>query len=129
MNKFKLEEVELTPEISGIKLDTEFFSLVVVPELGGKITSLVNKATGREFLSRTSIPYRRRAYADRFENYERDGADECFPTVEACPYPAFPWEGYAGSGPWRGMDASMGVRSQTGTPADVGERRAASLRV
>ena len=93
MAKLKLEEVNLTPEISAIKLDTDFFSLVVVPELGGKITSLVNKTTGREFLSRTNIPYRSRTYGDRFENYERDGADECFPTVEACPYPVFPWEG------------------------------------
>lgn len=93
MDKFKLEEFELAPDVPGIKLETDNFSIVVAPELGGKIISLVNKATGREFLSRTNIPHRMRTYADRFENYERDGADECFPTVEDCPYPAFPWEG------------------------------------
>lgn len=93
MDKFKLKEVELAPEIPGLKLDTDRFSLTVAPRLGGKVVSLINRKTRREFLSRTNVEYRLRTYDDRFENYERDGADECFPTVEACPYPSFPWAG------------------------------------
>ena len=93
MDKFKSKEVELAPEIQGLKLETDRFSLTVAPQLGGKITSLINKKTKREFLARTNIAYKLRGYGDAFENYERDGADECFPTVESCPYPVFPWEG------------------------------------
>ena len=93
MDKFKSKEVELAPDIQGLKIETDRFSLTVAPQLGGKITSLTNKKTKREFLSRTNVAYKLRGYGDAFENYERDGADECFPTVESCPYPQFPWEG------------------------------------
>ncbi|MDA0747975.1 MAG: hypothetical protein O2954_15750 [bacterium] len=93
MDKFKMKEVELAPGIQGLKLDTDKFSLTVAPQLGGKITSLINKKTKREFLSRTNIEYKKRSYGDRFEDYERDGADECFPAVGAGSYPVFPWQG------------------------------------
>ena len=93
MNKLKVKEVELAPEILGLKLDSDRFSLTIAPQLGGKITSLINKKTKREFIAPTSVAYRRRTYGDRFEDYERDGADECFPTVLPCEYPDAPWRG------------------------------------
>ena len=93
MNKLKAQEVELEPGIVGIRLNTEQFSVTVAPQLGGKITSLINRKTRREFISRTNISYRLRTYGDHFEDYERDGADECFPTVGPGPFPVFPWEG------------------------------------
>ncbi len=95
MEKVKVKELELAPDIIGIQLDTDRFSVTVAPQLGGKITSLVNRKTKREFLSRTNVDYKLREYGGAFEDYERDGADECFPTVEGCPYPAFPWGGVA----------------------------------
>jgi galactose mutarotase-like enzyme len=93
MDKVKMKEEELVPGIPAVTLTSDLYSLTVVPKLGGKITSLSNRKTHREFLSRTNIPYRLRRYADPFEDYERDGADECFPTVGACPYPVYPWSG------------------------------------
>lgn len=92
MNKMKVTEANLAPDLKAVTMDGSRFSLTVVPELGGKIISLVSKKTKREFLSRTNIAYRPRTYGDAFEDYERDGADECFPTVGPCPYPAFPWD-------------------------------------
>ena len=95
MEKLKTKEIELAPDIVGIQMDTDRFSVTVAPQLGGKITSLINRKTKREFLSRTNTDYRLREYGDRFENYERDGADDCFPAVGPGPYPTFPWEGVA----------------------------------
>ncbi|MDP6777438.1 MAG: hypothetical protein QGI83_11820 [Candidatus Latescibacteria bacterium] len=93
MEKVTMKEIKLEPEIEGLRLDSGPFSLTVAPQLGGKIVSLVNKKTKREFISRTNVAYRPRAYAGSFEDYERDGADECFPSVGACPHPTFPWGG------------------------------------
>ena len=93
MDKFSVRESELEPGILGLTMGCDAFSITVAPQLGGKITSLKNRKTRREFISRTRIPYRARTYGDRFENYERDGADECFPSVGASPCPAFPWQG------------------------------------
>ena len=45
MDKFKSKEVELAPDIQGLKIETDRFSLTVAPQLGGKITSLINKKT------------------------------------------------------------------------------------
>lgn len=93
MNKPKAQEVELEPGIVGIRLNTDRFSITVAPQLGGKIVSLVNRKTKREFLSRTKISYRHRTYGGPFGDYERDGADECFPSVGSSFVPVFPWEG------------------------------------
>lgn len=91
--KAKIKEQKLVDDIQSVTLTSDQFSVTVVPELGAKITSILNRKTKREFLSRTNIEYRRREYGDAFENYERDGADECFPTVGGCPYPNHPWQG------------------------------------
>ena len=93
MNKVTAKEAELDSGILGVTLNSDHFSLTVAPQLGGKITSLINKKTKREFIYRSNVSYRLRTYGDRFEDYERDGADECFPSVAACSFPAFPWEG------------------------------------
>ncbi len=93
MPKSTLHEFELAPQIPGIRFESEHFSISLAPTLGGKITSILSKKTGREFLSRTRIEYRKREYGKSFEDYERDGADECFPTIQGGPYPAFPWQG------------------------------------
>lgn len=92
MAKSTLQEFELAPKIKGIRYESEHFSLGIAPSLGGKLVSLINKKSGREFLSRTRQEYRTRVYDGKFADYEKDGADECFPAVEAGGYPVFPWQ-------------------------------------
>lgn len=95
MDKLTVKEFELEKGILGIRLSTDQFSITVAPQLGGKITSLINRKTKREFIARSNVSYRLRTYGDSFENYECDGVDECFPSVAACAYPAVPWQGVA----------------------------------
>ena len=95
MPKSTLHEIEIAPKIPGLRFESEHFSITVAPSLGGKITSLIHKKTGREFLSRTRTDYRKRVYDSKFEEYEKDGADECFPAVQGGAYPSFPWQGVA----------------------------------
>ena len=93
MAKPTLQEIEIAPDIKGIRFDTNPFSLCIAPSLGGKITSLIYKKTGKEFLTRSRTDYKTRNYDGNFKDYERDGADECFPAVEAGAYPTYPWKG------------------------------------
>ncbi len=64
-----------------IVVDNGSLRLTVVPELGGKIVSLI----------RNERAYRPCNYADRFEEYEPSGFDECLPTIAACLYPEEPF--------------------------------------
>jgi hypothetical protein len=54
-----------------------------VPELGGKVASLVSRATGREWLWRNPhLPYRTAAPGDSYVAlHDTGGIDECFPNV------------------------------------------------
>lgn len=68
--------------------------LTIVPELGGKIVSLVRLESGYEYLLQPPEPeraYHRRFYGDRFEDHETSGFDECMPTVAECLYPQEPF--------------------------------------
>lgn len=68
--------------------------MTVVPELGGKIISLVRMESGCEYLLQPADPeraYRPRRFADKFEDYEPSGFDECIPTVAECLYPEKPF--------------------------------------
>jgi galactose mutarotase-like enzyme len=78
-----------------LKLTTNILSLTIVPELGGKISSLRDLRNGREWLwTNDRLPHRKHAYGSSY-NREADsgGWDECFPSVAACPYPLDPWRG------------------------------------
>ncbi len=79
-----------------LTLKNAFASMVVIPELGGKIVSLSSVATATEFLwqDRTR-PYRTAVYGDAFGDYDASGFDECFPSIGECDYPTFPWQGSA----------------------------------
>jgi len=94
-----------------ITMDNGVIRLVVLPELGGKITSLVRLASGREFL--LSLPgenraFRRPHYGATFVDYNNVGFDECIPTIAECRYPEgehqgaqLPDHGDAWSLPWQ----------------------------
>ena len=93
MDKVRVKEQKLEGDLTSVTMTSDQYSLTMVPQLGGKIVSIINRKTKREVLSRTNVAYRERRYGDAFEDYERDGADECFPTVGGCPYPTYPWAG------------------------------------
>jgi hypothetical protein len=73
--------------MTGVILDNGRIRATVLPELGGKMSSLIRAATGREFLRQpASRPLKPAVYGAAFENYDPSGFDECFPTVAACEY-------------------------------------------
>lgn len=75
-------------ELPALTLETAAVQVVVVPELGGKIVSLLDKHSGREWL----LPPQR-AYAQGaarragFVEQDMSGWDEMFPTINAGAYP------------------------------------------
>jgi hypothetical protein len=79
-----------------VTIENDAIRLSVWPQIGGKISSIVDKADGFELLfnypaevSETSL------YGKSFENTWNTGWDECFPTVAPCLYPRHPYEGIA----------------------------------
>jgi galactose mutarotase-like enzyme len=75
-------------------LENSSLRLTVVPELGGKLASLIRNESGHEYLLQPADPeqaYRPRSFGDKFEDYGPCGFDECLPTVAACLYPEEPF--------------------------------------
>lgn len=72
-------------------------SFTLVPELGGKLSSICDLRTGREWLwTSDRLPYRTLPYGTSYaQEGDTGGWDECFPTVAACAYPLAPWRGTA----------------------------------
>jgi hypothetical protein len=87
-----------------ITVDNGIVRAQFLPELGGKMTSLVRIQSGHEFLLQPQRPLRRAAYGDSFEAYDTSGFDECMPTVSACTDPdrgvSLPDHGELWSVPW-----------------------------
>ena len=78
-----------------VLVDTGGLSLSLIPALGGKINSLRDLHSGREWLWRNPrMPYQ---VAELNSSYvavaDTGGWDECFPTVAPCAYPSAPWAG------------------------------------
>lgn len=79
---------------SAVRVDVDQASLVLIPELGAKIVSLVLAGDDRDFLWQDSTrPYRTMTCGDSFGDGDASGFDECFPTIGECPYPENPWSG------------------------------------
>jgi galactose mutarotase-like enzyme len=77
------------------------------PGLGAKLSSLLDKRTGREWLLPSQAPdggYGAPAYGDDFSRFDTSGFDECFPNVSEgpCPNGEFRWpdHGEVWSRPW-----------------------------
>jgi len=65
-----------------------------IPEPGGKLTSLINKETGYEYLiQRKNEIYRDQPFDGVFVDGECSGYDDMFPTIDICKYENEPWEG------------------------------------
>lgn len=78
-----------------VSVDTGALALAMMPELGGKISSLRDLRSGREWLWRhPRMAYKRVAYGGSYiAEADTGGWDECFPTVAPCGYPSAPWSG------------------------------------
>jgi hypothetical protein len=76
-------------------LEGEAIRVVILPELGTKMASLVHLRTGRELLyQRADWPtLRRPPYGADFSQYDLSGFDEMFPTIDVCRYPGGAWDG------------------------------------
>ncbi|HEU0292059.1 MAG TPA: hypothetical protein VFR47_04950 [Anaerolineales bacterium] len=81
----------------GYKVRTGLIELTLVPELGGKITSLCDTRNGREWLWRhPRFKYKRVPHGSSYvKEADTGGWDECFPSVAECRYPSAPWQGAA----------------------------------
>ncbi len=68
---------------------------VIVPAWGGKIVSLTDPTTGREWLwQNPHLTPRRPTYDGDFVGaFDQGGWDECFPAIRRGPFPPGPWEG------------------------------------
>jgi hypothetical protein len=91
-----------------VALENAALRAVLQPALGGKMTSLVWRASGDELLLPPSGACRRPAYGDTFCAQDAYGFDECLPTVAPCRHPAgradgiaLPDHGELWSVPWR----------------------------
>lgn len=63
-----------------VTLCNDAVQVVVHPERGGRMSSLLSRTTGREFLLQEDAP-RPVSYGDPFHQHPPSGFDECFPTV------------------------------------------------
>lgn len=69
-------------------MESEQVRLTVVPELGGKIVSLLYKPTDKEWLIDSGPrELKKAAYGSDYISADVSGWDECFPTIVACEYP------------------------------------------
>jgi len=70
-------------------------ALVVVPDLGGKIASIVHLPSQKEWLWKSPyLEYRKPIYgASYIREFDLGGLDECFPTVGPTFFPTEPWAG------------------------------------
>ena len=74
-----------------VVLENDAVRLACEPEVGARITSLVDRRTGREWLVPGTLPGTAAAWAAEgavFGGAEAFGWDECLPTVAPCPDPA-----------------------------------------
>ncbi len=104
--------------LSAWALENECLRTVVVPELGAKLVSLLDKRSQVEWLvDPGGRPVKKVAYGAVFTEQDLSGWDEMFPTIVACQYPApgerfgvpLPDHGEVWALPWRVESARAGV--------------------
>jgi galactose mutarotase-like enzyme len=84
-------------ELGGFKaitIKSEKISLTTIPELGGKIISIINRGTDFDFVWRNEyVKLKKFFYDSNFSISDSSGVSECFPTIAPCKYMDFPWKG------------------------------------
>jgi galactose mutarotase-like enzyme len=98
-----------------VTLDNGAVRAQFLPELGGKMSSLVRLESGHEFLLQAQRPLRRPHYGARFADFHTSGFDDCIPTVSPCRYPdsgglMLPDHGELWSIPWKAESESETLR-------------------
>lgn len=70
-----------------ITIENEQIRMEIVPDLGGKLVSMIYKPSGKEWLIDSGErPLRLPIYGSTFGEWDMSGWDECFPTINACPW-------------------------------------------
>ena len=82
---------------NSLSVQTSVIELSIIPELGGKVNSLRDTRTGREWLWRhPRFIYEQVPHGSSYTaQSDTGGWDECFPSVAQCEYPSAPWQGAA----------------------------------
>jgi hypothetical protein len=77
-----------------VTIENESLRLKIWPHLGGKVSSMVDKADGFELLFNfpSELP-ETNLYGRPYQDGWNAGWDECFPAVAPGPYPSHPYEG------------------------------------
>ena len=77
-----------------IVLESSRIRAEFISDPGGKMTSLINKETGYEYLvQRKNKVYRDQPFDGVFVDGECSGYDDMFPTIDTCNYEDEPWAG------------------------------------
>ncbi|MDA8291688.1 MAG: hypothetical protein M0Z33_08430 [Actinomycetota bacterium] len=101
--------------VDALVLESPSIRVVVLPGLGARVASLVDRRTGKEWLQqpRSGSLGPAPAAGTRFVDTDHFGWDEMFPTVDPCPFPdeALPGVELCDHGalwavPWEVLDAS-----------------------
>ncbi|MEK5445275.1 hypothetical protein [Paenibacillus sp. FSL R7-0331] len=68
-----------------VVLDSGLIRLETVPEIGGKLVSILYKPTGKEWMLNSGLRRLRKPdYGSSFADGDMSGWDECFPTINSC---------------------------------------------
>jgi hypothetical protein len=102
--------------MEAVTIEGAVLRATIIPGLGAKIASLVDKRIDHEWLvGPGSRPVRPVAYGATWAEHDMSGWDEMFPTINACPYPGpaapgtpLPDHGEVWSMPWSREPAAAG---------------------
>lgn len=96
---------------ASIVMESKQIRLETVPEIGGKLVSVLYKPTGKEWmLDSGDRSMRQPEVGSAFSDWDMSGWDECFPTINSCSYngETLPDHGELWSLPW---DCRIGENS------------------
>ena len=90
----RVAQESMYKDVFSIVLENDILRVVVLPEFGSKIASVVYKPLSQEILwQNPGVEYRRSKYGDPYLEGECSGFDEMFPTISRCAYESYPWQG------------------------------------
>ena len=80
--------------VEGLAIEDDHLQCVILPSIGGKMTSLRLKESGHEFMWQDPEgPVKLPSYGAFLPDYDIGGFQECFPTINEVFYPEHPWRG------------------------------------
>ncbi len=74
-----------------IRLESPALLVDILPEVGGKVGQIRDKASGHDLLVPPQKPYRTIPFDGDWLQHDTSGMDDCFPNVAAGAYPETPW--------------------------------------